>query len=175
MLRQAVLWRKLSTIFWVLCSGGVVSYYERLPFEWNFRWFFLDKWICTFFPLRTRNRLNRIIWSELSDASEPSTRNMASQLPLVLDVLSDDLEIVFFFLEKATISSFKLLQHPHFVRETSNPHPQFFPRCSSGGSTLECERKTQLQTTKRNSFSPAGLHLCSKTSANTNDEQRHSL
>ena len=47
-----------------------------------------------------------------------STRNMASELPLVLDVLSDDLEIVFFFLEKAKISSFKLLQHPHFVRET---------------------------------------------------------
>ena len=48
-----------------------------------------------------------------------STRNMTSELPLVLDVLSDDLEIVFSFLEKATISSFKLLQHPHFVRETS--------------------------------------------------------
>ena len=27
----------------------------------------------------------------------PATRNMASELPLVLDVLSDDLEIVFFF------------------------------------------------------------------------------
>ena len=50
---------------------------------------------------------------------------MASELPLVLDVLSDYLEIVFFFLEKATISSFKLLQHPHFVRETSNQHPHF--------------------------------------------------
>ena len=73
---------------------------------------------------------------------------MASELPLVLDVLSDDLEIVFFFWEKATISSFKLLQHPHFVRETSNQHPHFFPRCSSGGSTLECERKTQVPTTK---------------------------
>ena len=62
-----------------------------------------------------------------------STRNMASELPLVLDVLSEDLEIVFFFLEKGTISSFKLLKHPHFVRETSNQHPHFFPRCSSGG------------------------------------------
>ena len=51
---------------------------------------------------------------------------MASELPLVLGVLSDDLEIVFFFfLEKATISSFKLLQHPHFVREASNQHPYF--------------------------------------------------
>ena len=81
-----------------------------------------------------------------------STRNIvASELPLVLDVLSDDLEIVFFFLEKATIASFKLLQHPHFVRETSNQHPHFFLRCSSGGSTLECERKTQVPTTKRNS------------------------
>ena len=35
-----------------------------------------------------------------------STRNMESELPLVLDVLSDDLEIVFSFLEKTTISSF---------------------------------------------------------------------
>ena len=134
------------------------------------------QWNCTFFPLRKRNRLNRII----SDASEPgvwvhimSTRNMASKLPLLLDVLSDDLEIVFFFLEKTLISSFKLLQHPHFVRETSNQRPHFFPRCSSGGSTLECERKTQVPTTKRNSFSPAGLHLCSKMSPNINDEQRH--
>ena len=109
-----------------------ISHHERSPFEWNFRWFFLDKWNCTFFPLRKRNRLNCIIWSEFSDASEPgvwvhimSTRNMAAELPLVLDVLSDDLEIVFFFLEKALISSFKLLQHPHFVRETSNQHPHF--------------------------------------------------
>ena len=104
-----------------------------------------------------------------------STRNMASELPLVLDVLSEDLEIVFFFLEKGTISSFKLLKHPHFVRETSNQHPHFSPRCSSGGSTLECERKTQVPTTKRNSFSPVGLPLCSKTSANTTDEQRHTM
>ena len=46
---------------------------------------------------------------------------------VVLGVLSDDLEIVFFFLEKAIISSFKLLQRPHFIRETSNQHPHFFP------------------------------------------------
>ena len=58
---------------------------------------------------------------------------IASELPLVQGVLSDDLEIVFFSLEKAIISSFKLLQRPHFVRETSNQHPHFFPRCSSGG------------------------------------------
>ena len=89
---------------------------ERLPFEWNFRWIFLDKWNCTFFPLRKRNRLNRIIWSEFSNASEPGSGHMSCQQEtwrlnfLVLDVLSDDLEIVFFFLEKATISSFKLLQ-----------------------------------------------------------------
>ena len=32
---------------------------------------------------------------------------------------------------------FRLLPHPHFVRETSNQHPHFFPRCSSDGSTPE--------------------------------------
>ena len=70
-----------------------------------------------------------------------STKNMASELPLVLNVLSDDLEIVFFFLEKGTISSFKLLQHPHFVRETSNQHPHFFPRCSSGEARWNVKEK----------------------------------
>ena len=55
----------------------------------------------------------------------------------------------------------------------SSGKPAIFPRCSSGGSTLECERKTQVPTTKRNSFSPTGLQLCSKTSANTTDEQGH--
>ena len=56
-----------------------------------------------FFPLRKRNRLNRIIWSEFSDASGPgsgyistSTRNMVAELPVVLDVLSNDLENYFF-------------------------------------------------------------------------------
>ena len=33
--------------------------------------------------------------------------------------------------------------------------------------------KTQVPTTKLNSYSPAGLQLCSKTSANTTDEKKH--
>ena len=32
---------------------------------------------------------------------------------------------------------FRLLPHPHFVRETSNQHPHFFPRCSLDRSTPE--------------------------------------
>ena len=43
------------------------------------RWIFLDKWNCTFFPLRKRNRLNRIIWSEFSNASEPGSGHMSCQ------------------------------------------------------------------------------------------------
>ena len=65
------------------------------------------------------------------------TRNMTAELPVVLDVLSDDLENCFLFVEEGKNFFFWLLQHPHFVRETSNQHPRFFPRCSSGGSTLE--------------------------------------
>ena len=62
-----------------------------------------------FFPLRKRNRLSRIIWSEVLDASGTesgyiSTRNMrmTAELPVVLEVflffcfLSDDLENYFF-------------------------------------------------------------------------------
>ena len=56
-----------------------------------------------------------------------STRNMVAELPVVLDVSSDGVGNFFIW----------LLQHPHFVRETSNQHPHFFPRCSSGGSTLK--------------------------------------
>ena len=60
-----------------------------------------------FLALRKRDRLSRIIWSEVSDASEPgsgyiSTRIMAAKLPEVLDVSSDDLQnlSVFFFGEE---------------------------------------------------------------------------
>ena len=53
-----------------------------------------------YFPLRKRNRLNRIIRSEVSDACGPgsgyiSTRNMVAELPVVLDVSSNDLEKYF--------------------------------------------------------------------------------
>ena len=50
-----------------------------------------------FLILSKRDGLSRrIIWSEVSDASEPgygyiSTRNMAAELPEVLDFSSDDL------------------------------------------------------------------------------------
>ena len=61
------------------CIATLWRHLERLPFEWNFRWFFLDKWNCTSFPLRKRNRLNRIIWSEFSDASEPGSGYISCQ------------------------------------------------------------------------------------------------
>ena len=53
------------------------------------------------------------------------TRNMTAELPVVLDVLSDDLENCFLFGEEGENYFFWLLQHPHFVRETSNQHPRF--------------------------------------------------
>ena len=63
-----------------------------------------------FLALRKRDRLSRIIWSEVSEVSEAresgsgyiSTRIMAAELPEVLDVSSDDLQnlSVFFFGEE---------------------------------------------------------------------------
>ena len=101
-----------------------------------------------------------------------STRNVASKLPLVLDVLSDYLEIVFFFLEKALISSFKRLQHSHYI---SSGKPAISIHIFSHDVAQAEARWNVKEKHKCNSFSPAGLHLCSKTSANTNDEQRHTL
>ena len=48
---------------------------------------------------------------------------------------------LFFFREGGDNFFFKLLQHPHFVWETSNQHPHFFPRCSSDGSSPESRIK----------------------------------
>ena len=51
---------------------------------------------------------------------------LVAELPVVLDVLSDGLENCFFlFGEEGDNFFFWLLQHPHFVRETSNQHPHF--------------------------------------------------
>ena len=86
-----------------------------------------------FFPLRKRNRLNCIIWSEVSDTSGPgsryisATRNMAAELHVVLEVLSDDLENYFFQGEydnficlAATTSTFRKISY-------QPRHPQCFP------------------------------------------------
>ena len=54
-----------------------------------------------------------------------STRNMVAELPVVLDVLSNGLENCFSFGEEGDNFFLRLLQHPHFVRETSNQHPHF--------------------------------------------------
>ena len=81
------------------------------------------------------------------------TRNMTAELPVVLDVLSDDLENCFLFVEEGENFFYWLLQHPHFVGETSNQHPHFFPRCRSGGSTLESritEAKENTSTDNKN-------------------------
>ena len=69
-----------------------------------------------------------------------STRNMASELPVVLDVLLDHLEF-FFFLEKAIISSFKLLQHLHVVWEASNQHPHFSHDVAQAGTRWNVKEK----------------------------------
>ena len=51
-----------------------------------------------------------------------STRNMVAELPVVLDFLSDGLKKNAIFGEEGN-NLFWLLQHQHFVRETSNQHP----------------------------------------------------
>lgn len=94
--------------------------------------FFLDKWNCSFFPLRKRNRLNLLIGSfgcqwagvwvhvikKLGGLTSCRARRFIGRRGIY----------IFFGGEKAaTISSVWLLQHPHFVRETSNQHPHFFP------------------------------------------------
>ena len=81
------------------------------------------------------------------------TRNMTAELSVVLDIFSDDLENCFLFVEKSENFFFLLLQNPHFVGETSNQQPHFFPRCSSGGSTLESritEAKENTSTDHKN-------------------------
>ena len=103
---------------------------------------------------------------------------MTAELPVVLDVLSDDLKDCFLFVEGKNFF-FWLLQHPHFVRETSNQHPHFSHDVAQAKARWNPEsrkqKKTQIPTTKINSFSPAGLQFSSKTSANTTDEQRYAL
>ena len=48
-----------------------------------------------------------------------STRNMVAELPVVRDVLSDDMEIIFEG-EEGDNFFIWMLQHPHFIRKTSN-------------------------------------------------------
>ena len=71
-----------------------------------------------FFALKKRSGLNRIIRWEVSDASGPgsgyvSIRNMAAELPVMLDVLADDLENNFFGEEDVDFIVLWLLQHPY--------------------------------------------------------------
>ena len=136
-----------------------------------------------FFPLRKRNRYNRIIWSEfqmpVGRVHIMSTRNMVAELNVVLDVLSEGLENCLFLEKKATISSFGCCSiHSYSEKPAINIHI-FFPRCSSDGSTPESrimQVKEKRKYRPQNVFvSPAGLQLCSITSANTTDEQRHTL
>ena len=137
------------------------------------------------FPLRIRNRLNRITWSEFSDASGPGTYHVNKKhggwTSCRATRFIGRLRKLLVFGEEGDNFFFWLLQHPQFVRETSNQHPHLFPRCSSDGSTPESrimqakeKQKYRPQNVIR-SVSPAGLQLCSITSTNTTDEQRHTL
>ena len=136
-----------------------------------------------FFPLRKRNRLNRIIWSEVSAASEPgsryiSARYMAAEFPVVQDVSLDDLENYFsgeedhnFICLAARASKFRQKNHQSvstvFSLDVAKKHAES-PNHSG-------KRKTQVPTTKLNSFSHAGLELCAQTSANTTNEHFESI
>ena len=112
--------------------------------------FFWTNGTALFSPLRKRNRLIRIIWSEFSDATGiwvhiMSTRNMAAELPVMLD----DLE-KFFFLGEGHKFLFWLLQHPHFIRETSNQRAHFFShdvaQVEAHWNPKSCKYKTDHRT-----------------------------
>ena len=106
---------------------------ECLLFEGNYIFgsFFLDNWNCTFFLLRKRNRLNPLFdrnfqmpVGRVLGTYHVNKKNLAAKLPVVRDVLSDDLENYIF--GEGDNFFFRLLQHPHFIRETSNQHPHCF-------------------------------------------------
>ena len=109
---------------------------------------------------------------------------MVAELPVVLNVFIGQLRKLWFFGEDGDISSFGYCSihnssekpaisihiFSHNVAQTEarqNPESWVLNHAS--------KRKTQVPTTKRNSFSPAGLLLCSEMSANTTDEQRLTL
>ena len=120
-----------------------------------------------FFALRDRNRLNCIIWSEVLDASGPrsgyiSTRNQAAKLPVVLDVLSDDLEYYFFGRRRRRFHLFSCCRI-----QISSVKPAI--RGPTHG------RKNTTTDHKTSFFSPVELQLCSKTSVHTTDEKRQTL
>ena len=83
-----------------------------------------------------------------------TTRNMV-ELPVVLDVLLDDLENCFSLEKKATISSFGCCRiHISSGKPAISIHI-FFPRCSSCGSTLESrimQVKENTSTDQKNEF-----------------------
>ena len=86
-----------------------------------------------FFPLRKRNRLNRIIWSGFSDASGPGSgyiyhvnKKHGSWTCCRARRFIGRLRNFLFFGEEGDNFFFWLPQHPHFA-----------PRCSSDGNTLE--------------------------------------
>ena len=107
------------------------------------------------------------------------TRNMTAELPVVLDVLSDDLENYFSFVVEGEnfffgccsihISSGKPAISIHiFSHYVAQAEARRNPESRK-------QKKTQVPTTKIHLFSPAGLQFSSKTSANTTDEQRYAL
>ena len=98
----------------------------------------------------------------------------------MLDVLSDDSENFFFFGEEGDNFICLVAAASTFRQGNQQSVSTFFPpdvaQAEARWIPESCkEKKTQVPTTKLNSFSPAGLQLCSKTSANTTDEQRHTL
>ena len=103
-----------------------------------------------FFPVRKRNRLNRIIWLEVSDAS-------GTELPVVLEILlSDDLENYFFGEEDdsficlaatdATASTFRLENQQSASTVFSLDVAQNWARWKPESDASK--RKTQVTITK---------------------------
>ena len=170
-----------SRWFWLFKS--VAKRYRAFTIWMEFTVVLLDKWNYTFFHYR-----NEVDWTISFN------RNFRMPAEVWVQFLSHGGWTSFcaghfirqlgkfFFEEEGNNFFFWLLQHPYFIRETSNQHPHCFllmylrqKHAGISNHANKRKHKTKVPITKLNSFSPAGLQLCSNTSANTTDEQRQTL
>ena len=139
--------------------------------EYYFRWFFLDKCNCTFLPVRKRNRLNRIIWSEISDASWPGSGYISCQQDTWrLNFLSCETfyqttwKTLFFWRRRrqflllaAAASTFRQGNQQSTSTLLFSLDVARIRRKHAGSPNHASKSKTQVPTTRLVSFSPAGL------------------
>ena len=123
---------------------------ERLPFEWNFQYFFLDNGTALFHAKETK----QIEPYQVSDASGPgsgyiSITNMAAELPVVLDVSSNDLQNYFFSRRRRQFHLFGCRSiHISSVKPASTVFFLDVPQKHAADPNHASKRRTQVPTTK---------------------------